>query len=94
MEQERLQLLKRESKEAEEFVLKLDQEQDNRPLTAAEIQDRKEAKKNRILEMAAVRKIQIRQRSRYKNNLMKQSRLPCAAALLDIYWIQSPGYIY
>jgi hypothetical protein len=45
MEQERLQLLKRESKEAEEFVLKLDQEQDNRPLTAAEIQDRKEAKK-------------------------------------------------
>jgi hypothetical protein len=45
MEQERLQLLQRESKEAEEYVLKLDQEQDNRPLTAAEIQDRKEAKK-------------------------------------------------
>jgi hypothetical protein len=60
---ERIQLLRRESKEAQELILKLDQEQDIRPLTTAEIQDRKAAK-NRILGLAAVRKIQIRQRSR------------------------------
>jgi hypothetical protein len=41
---ERLQLLKRESKEAEELVLKLNQEQDTQPLTTAEIQDRRDAK--------------------------------------------------
>jgi hypothetical protein len=49
---------KREYIEAQELVLRLDQLQDQRDLTAAEFQSRKEAK-NKILGIAAVNKIRI-----------------------------------
>jgi hypothetical protein len=48
--------------EVQELVLRLDQLQDERDLTATEFQSRKEAK-NKMLDIAAVNKIRIRQRS-------------------------------
>jgi hypothetical protein len=54
---------KKEYTEVHELVLRLDQVQDQRDLAEAEFQSRKEAK-SKILGLAAVRKIRIRQRSR------------------------------
>jgi hypothetical protein len=55
--------MKRDSDEAQQLVLQLDQLQEHRPLDDGEIQQRRMAKE-KILGLAAVRKIKLRQRSR------------------------------
>jgi hypothetical protein len=60
---ERLTLLRQESDQASSQVLQLDQLQETRLLIEQEIQDQQLAK-SRILGLAAVRKIKLRQRSR------------------------------
>jgi hypothetical protein len=54
---------RREVTEAQEQIMRLDQEQDVRQLTTQEHQAHKEAK-NKTLALVAVRKIRIHQRSR------------------------------
>jgi hypothetical protein len=54
---------RRGSEQAQQLVLQMDQIQDERQLTESEFQHRKEAK-NRILALAAVKKIRLHQRSR------------------------------
>lgn len=60
---QRVQELKQQVLIAEQIVLQLDQEQEQRPLTEDELSLRRLAK-NRILALAALRRIKIRQRSR------------------------------
>jgi exonuclease III len=60
---ERLALIKQESMDASSTVLHLDQQQDTRQLTDEEIQQRKVAK-GKILGLAAIRKLKMRQCSR------------------------------
>jgi hypothetical protein len=60
---QRIRASRQESLEAEQLVLRMDQLQEARPLTETELQLHEEAK-NKILGMAAMRKIRLRQRSR------------------------------
>jgi hypothetical protein len=55
--------IRREADEAQALILQPDQEQDNRVLDTAETIERRTAK-DKILALAAVRKLRIRQRSR------------------------------
>jgi hypothetical protein len=59
----RIAALKKKSADTQQLVMHIDQLQDQRPLTNAEIQERKQAK-GKIWGLAAVRKIKLRQRSR------------------------------
>jgi hypothetical protein len=60
---ERLAVLRQEARAAQEVVLQMDRLHDQRPLTEDENCQRKESK-NKIMGLAAMRKIRIRQRSR------------------------------
>jgi hypothetical protein len=53
---------KQESVEAQQLVLQMDELEEERPLTKAETQTHKAAK-NKILEIAAMQKIRLQQRS-------------------------------
>jgi hypothetical protein len=60
---QKLKKIHRESDEVEALVLRLDQEQDMRPLDDVEVRGRRLAK-DKILAMASIQKIKLRQRSR------------------------------
>jgi hypothetical protein len=65
----------REYQEAQNLILRLDQEQEQRQLTEGEIALHKEAK-NKILGMAAVKKVKLRQRSQLTRIKLGDSKAP------------------